>query len=109
MTVSPRCTHCGQPAQVPALAHGYEDRGNITDYLWLCGVHRTQTQAVLGVPSSPGRPPKPPSATARARALWHSAGHRRSSQTPSVAAPRPWTPTPPKPESPTMPQPGPWS
>jgi len=100
-----KCTTCGAPATVPALQAGYESHGDPTDYAWQCGTHRKLMKSILGTPSPPGRPPKPKSATQRARELPHTTARHRS-EAPRVAAPRPWKPTPPAPSAPRMPRPG---
>jgi hypothetical protein len=54
--VSASCTMCGEPAVVPALEAGHEDRGDPLDHWWLCPGHRSSMAAIMGSSGSPGRP-----------------------------------------------------
>jgi hypothetical protein len=100
---SPKCVMCGQPAHVPALA-GAESHGDPLDHTWLCHIHRSVMQSILGRPSSPGRPGDPPhdQRVKRLRGLSHRLSAARSQQPASPVMPRP-APGRPGASSPKMP------
>lgn len=101
-TFSPKCVMCGQPAHVPALA-GAESHGDPLDHMWLCHVHRSAMQSILGRPSSPGRPER--SAHDQRADRYRSLRRPHRDQGPTPPPPRMPSSSPPKPSPPRMPRP----